>query len=273
MLENQVLQLRYGEQYPQKVTVTTPADPLPLPRQEQFAVLIAEGHTAAEAYRRAYDIDSEDMKPGTIRRNAFNLRHTQAVADRVRHLQAQSAIRSVMSTSELMADLEAMATADLSELIRVENFNCRFCWGRGHAHQWIDAAELARALDEYGRNKGATPLPSAAGGFGFVPTGTANPDCPRCTGSGVQRVTLGNTADASPGARRLFKGCELFPDGSVKRILLHDQLEIRRELHKLRGLHVERAVSLSLHGEIPTGPTGGELTPAEAYLKMINTRS
>ena len=47
----------------------------------------------------------------------------------------------------------------------------------------------------------------------------------------------------APGARRLLRGIELFPDGSVKRLLLHDQTALRIELHKLRGLHVDRSVS------------------------------
>lgn len=59
-----------------------------------------------------------------------------------------------------------------------------------------------------------------------------------------------STADVSPGARRLIRGVELFPDGSVKRLLLHDQTALRVELHKLRGLHVERVESKNLNVSI-----------------------
>lgn len=247
----------------------SPTDSLENPRFEQFALLVVEGYAATEAYRRAFDVDDDTMKPPTVRKESMRLRHRQDVADRIKHLQATVAERSVLSTSQLVADLEAMAYADINELVRVEVFNCRHCHGVAHEYQWIDGAEFAKALDAAAAAKGALPSPSGTGGFGFVPIRDPSPDCPQCLGNGEQRVRLGNTADASPGARKLFKGVELFPDGSVKRILLHDQLAARQELHRLRGLHVDRSISLSVTARIE--PTR-DMSPEQIIELMAQQR-
>jgi hypothetical protein len=93
-----------------------------------------------------------------------------------------------------------------------------------------------------------------------------NPACGQCDGSGVPRVRFSSTADASPGARRLLRGVELFPDGSVKRVLLHDQAALRMELHKLRGMHVDRSLSVNLSAELK--PLRKGLTVEEALAIM-----
>ena len=256
---------------PMDMQAAPPApEPLSNSRHEQFALCVAEGYTATESYRRAYSVDvPHDMTPGRLRKLAYEVRHRQDVADRIKHLQANIAERSVLSTSQLVADLEAMAYADINELVRLEIFNCRHCYGKDHRYQWVDAAEFAQAVDVALASKGAIPIPSGAGGFGFVPTRDPAPDCRQCHSNGVQRVRLGNTADASPGARKLFKGIELHPDGSVKRILLHDQLAARQELHRLRGLHVDRSVSLSVTAKIE--PTR-DLAPEQILELMAQQR-
>jgi hypothetical protein len=79
-------------------------------------------------------------------------------------------------------------------------------------------------------------------------------------------VKFTSTADASPGARRLLRGIELFPDGRVKRLLLHDQVALRIELHRLRGLHVDRSISLNLNADLK--PLKRDMTVEEALAIM-----
>ena len=155
-----------------------------------------------------------------------------------------------MSTSQLIADLEAMALADVNEIMTVCVVNCRHCWGKGGAYQWRDAAELCQALDAAMRSKGAIPIPSPAGVFGFNGAREPNPDCSRCDGVGVNVVRLADTANVSPGARKLYRGVELYESGQVKRVLLNDPLAARMELHRVRGLHIDRSLNLNANVDL-----------------------
>ena len=65
----------------------------------------------------------------------------------------------------------------------------------------------------------------------------------------------------------MFKGLEFFPDGGIKRVLLHDAAQLRIELHKLKGLHVDRSVNLNLNAEIK--PLRDDMTHDEA-LALLN---
>jgi hypothetical protein len=109
-----------------------------------------------------------------------------------------------------------MATADVNELVRLDVGSCEQCWGE----------DADRSRDP-------------------------NPDCAGCHGAGKPRVKFASTADVSPGARRLLRGVELFPDGKIKRLLFHDQTALRIELHRLRGLHIERSINVNATVNVP----------------------
>jgi hypothetical protein len=211
-------------------------------RQESFARLYAETGVALEAYSTAYDC--ENSSRATIRVNAFRLLRNPKVAARVRALQEAAAERSLRSTAALIHDLEDMVECDPNELVRLDVGPCRHCHGRDGGYQYRDLAEYLDAMTQ-ALNDNA-PLPSDVGGYGYRMDAEANPACNHCGGAGVPRVVFNSTADASLGARKLLRGIELFPDGSVKRVLLHDQAALRIELHRLRGLHIERSESRSL---------------------------
>jgi hypothetical protein len=194
------------------------------PRQDKFARLYVETGVAADAYETAYCCGGSSRS--TVRVNAFRLLRNPKVVQRVRELQDAAADRSLRSTAGLIRDLEQMVEADVNELMRLDVAACRRCWSkRGH-----------RADRE------------------------PNPECASCHGAGIPRVKFASTADVSAGARRLLRGLELFPDGSVKRVLLHDQMAARIELHRLRGMVTDRSISLHLNAAIPPLP---DLTPAQ----------
>lgn len=233
-------------------------------RQENFARAFSECGVALDAYKAAYESDGSSR--ATARVNAYRMLKNPKVAARVRELQDTAAQRSGRSAAALIAELEEMVSADLNELIQLVVGACRHCWGEHGAYEWRDDAEYARACDE--ALAGGQPLPSMAGGFGYQFERDPNAECGHCDGAGIQRVRLTNTADLSPGVRRLFRGIELFPDGSIKRVLLHDQMQARIELHRLRGLHIERSVSVTAHVPIPALK---ELSPEQAldYLERL----
>jgi phage terminase small subunit len=224
---------------------------------EAFARLYATGHQAIEAYRAAYDCDGSTR--ATVRCNASRLLQDPRVATRVRELQDAAAAGAVRSAAALVAELEETVTANPQELLTVWVGACRYCHGQqGHKYQWIDADEFTDACDAIVRENAGLPatmqkpLPSCTGGFGYSFHAEPAYDCPSCAGVGINKVRFNSIDGASPGAQRLIRGAELYPDGSLKRLHLHDQFAMRVELHRLKGLHVDRSVSLSVNASLPT---------------------
>jgi phage terminase small subunit len=218
-------------------------------RQENFARRFAECGVAIEAYASAYDVGSNTNRH-TTRVNAYRLLRHPAVTARVRQLQEAANEHSLRSTASLIRELEDMTEADINELLSLSVGACRHCWGEAGGYQWRDDLEYAKAADA--AIAAGKPLPDLSGGLGYKYDREPNSECPECDGTGVNRVRFTNTADVSPGARRLFKGIEMYPDGNVKKLLLHDQMAARIELHKLRGMHVDRSLNITAHMNVPT---------------------
>ncbi len=216
-------------------------------RQENFARHYVEHGSAIEAYRHAYNV-APTTNRNSLRSTAYNVLHSAKVAARVAALQAAASHRTLTTTADLIADLEAMALADVNEIMTLTVGACRHCWGEAGAYHFRDELEHAQAMDV--ALAAGEPLPRC-GGYGYRSDREPNADCPSCDGVGLQRVRLNNTADVSLGARRLFKGVELYQDGSVKRVLLNDPLAARMELHRVRGMHVDRSVSVSVSANVP----------------------
>ena len=200
-------------------------------RQEIFARSYAEGLSAIDAYLAAFETTT---RRATARVSAHRLLGNVKVAARVKQLQDEAAKRSTRSAEALIAELEEMVEADINELVRLEMRPCAQCWPEGES-------------------AGRDP----------------NPDCTGCDGAGEPRVRFASTSDVSLGARRLLRGIELFPNGSLKRVLLHSQLEARLELHRLKGMHVDRSVSLNLHATIKPLPKGMSVEEALQIMASV----
>lgn len=223
------------------------------PKQDAFARRYAEIGVAVDAYCAVYDTGGSRV---TARVNAYKLLRQPKVAAKVREYQNANAAASQRSTEALIADLEAAVDADPNELVRLDVGCCRHCWGVGGGYQWRDVQEFARAFDRYIAALGTPkplPAPDDAGGFEYRADREANPECDACHGSGIPRVVFSSSADVSPGARRLLRGIELHADGTVKRILLHDQTALRVELHRLRGMHIDRSLQLQVSARVDVG--------------------
>lgn len=240
--------------------------PEPLPAvtltkaQETFAAHFAAFGDPEAAYRHAYNVTT------TRRRNVQSmgyktLRHPVVKARITALRNAAAASDEAMSAARLIADMEALASADPNELMRLTVVNCRWCWGADHRYQWRDDRELAEAMTRALASKGVEPMPDLAGGVGFRGDVEPHAECPKCDGHGVGVPRFSDTSTVSPAARMLIKGLELHADGTVKRIVLHDQMAIRTELHRLRGLHVDRSVSLNVNANVPALKS---MTAAEA---------
>lgn len=180
--------------------------------EETFVQVLAVEADVALAYRAAY--------PGVVKeakKLGTKLANRPDIKARLRvHQEAISRIPSAKSAERLIFELEEMVDADPNELISVVRGRCLGCWPAGTL------------------------------------TKEPNPDCVACAGDGVQQVVLADTTKVSPGARRLFKGVELDQNGFVKKLLLHDQMAARIELHKLKGLHIDRSVNLNVNKNLPS---------------------
>jgi hypothetical protein len=217
--------------------------------------------TVAENFSRRHSSAPICAPPLVVR---YRLLRNPRVAARVRALQEAAAERSLRSTAALIHDLEAIVDSDPNELVRLDVGPCRHCHGVGGQYQWKHFGEFLDAMTQ-ATDEGAS-MPSDAGGFGYRMDAEANPACNTCGGAGKPRVVFNSTADVSPGARKLLRGIELLPDGTVKRVLLHDQMSARIELHRLRGLHIERTESKNLNINA-TLPVPADLS-AEALLDL-----
>jgi len=199
-------------------------------REEAFITHLACEGDVAAAYRAAY--------PGVIKEAAkLGRRMVNRVDVQARlreHQEAISKIPSAISATRLIFELEEMVNADVNELISVEYRACLGCWPVIDPHQ------------------------------------DPNTDCLACAGRGERVVILADTSKVSPGARRLFKGVELDQWGHVKKLLLHDQMAARIELHKLKGLHIERSVNLNVNKNLPNvGEMVKDPIEMEKYLEGL----
>lgn len=199
-------------------------------REEAFVIHYACEGDVAAAYRAAY--------PGVVKEAAKlgrkMLNRVDVTARLREHQEAISRIPTAISATRLIFELEEMVNADANELISVTHEPCIGCWPAIEKH--------------------AEP----------------NEVCLGCGGHGVRRVVLADTDKVSPGARRLFKGVELDQWGGVKKLLLHDQMAARVELHKLKGLHVDRSLNINVNKNLPNV---GEMTKdpleMEKYLESL----
>ena len=145
----------------------------------------------------------------------------------------------------LLQELHELATADPGEVSRVVTEACSECWTDDLMAAAIDAA--------------------AAPGAILADFDEPRADCARCRGRGSQRVVITPTHELRGAARRLYQGARQKADGSIE-VRTINQLDARKELHALLGLHVSRTESKNLNINA-TLPAPADLS-AEALLEL-----
>ncbi|HSX21518.1 MAG TPA: terminase small subunit [Gaiellaceae bacterium] len=154
---------------------------------------------------------------------------------------------ALLVADEVARKYLAMATADVSDIIRHERCCCRYCWGKGFRYQrtvsemeqavrdfQLLLAEhkkrLQKAIDAGATDKKAVDdvlgiagigIFDAAGGTGYDPRRDPNDKCPECFGEGVGRVVLADMRDLPPSARLIYAGVKQTKD-SIE-VKLRDQ--------------------------------------------------
>jgi phage terminase small subunit len=229
---------------PAELPYKVPPTALPLDVERFIQEYVICGNPA-RAYRSAFG-ESRSKHPA---RSGRDLLTRPEIRARLRVHQDAIATMSVKSTEVLIRELEEMVEADVGELVRIRTGACRYCHGVGGFYQWRDMAEYEKAVNQAIEMR--KPSPECTGGFGYRFDAGPVEGCVHCEGEGVQRVHLADTDTVSPGARRLYKGLECNPDGSVKKVILHDQLAARVELHRVRGMHIDRSMSINVNANLP----------------------
>lgn len=232
-------------------------------RHEEFALAVAAGNSFVASYAQAYGLDT--TAPG-IRVSACRLARHPKVQARVKELRTAAAERGVISVRERMQWLQSIVEAD--PISSVVACGCRYCWGEGH-YQWRDPDELAAAVTK--ATKVNAPMPDITGGFGFRPDAPANPLCAHCAGQRT-RIEVVPFADMTAAQRALYRGVECNPDGSIKRVLVHDQLAAADMLNKLQAAYTSVSVSASMSLPSSTAPAStSEILTRLRTLRAPNT--
>lgn len=178
--------------------------------------------------------------PGNARVQASELLALPKVKAEVEKAMQVRAERNAIDADRVLKRLDAIATADPTELMEIQRVCCRYCYGKGHLYQRtpreMRADRAQHELDEAKRKKdGEAPRKfDEAGGIGFDPRKTPHPNCPECFGEGEQRVVLKDVRDVSPHARLLFAGVKQTQHGIE--IKVHNQVDALTKLGEHFGI-------------------------------------
>jgi hypothetical protein len=213
------------------------------PHERFCQELMSNGGNLSDAYRAVYPAAGTKA---SVWANAARLRARNDVRDRMAALQAAAAERSLVKPTQLLIELAEMCAADPAEITRVVVEHCRGCWPE---------MALAAALD------------AAAAGVPMPDTDAPQADCAHCRGAGVSRVVITPTDELRGPARRLFQSARQKADGSIEVTVL-DQGALRKELHSLLGMRVDRSVSLNLTADLKALPSN---VSVEDALRMLET--
>lgn len=147
-------------------------------------------------------------------------------------------------------------TADPNELTQHIHAPCRYCRGEGHEYQWKTEREFreakARAVfdlftDDELRDLAMAGgiddprIPTDAGGYGYRITDDPNPECPECSGVGVEITRMADTRRLSGGARLLFDGVKETRQGIE--IRMQDRAKALENLAKSIGMFAGKVES------------------------------
>lgn len=161
-----------------------------------------------------------------------------------------------LTALHILQTWSALATVDVSEIVRVERRCCRFCHGIDHRFQWVNDEEWAHAVAIDLDTK--KPPRGCEGGFGFDPKARPSESCHACHGEGDPFVFLADYRDLSPAARLLYNGAKHGKYGIE--VMMRD----RDKLMEMAGKYLGMFKEIHEHGGKNGGAIQMVLSPAEA---------
>lgn len=149
---------------------------------------------------------SENSAAVTATRLLKNAKIQQAIADR----QEEIATAASINREAVLRQWWQIATADPNEIMQLRTVPCRYCHGATHLYQWTEAEYLAAVDMAIAKGK---PAPDGSGGFGYDINAEPNPECPECSGLGINHLHINDTRRLKGAARRLYAGAQRTKDG------------------------------------------------------------
>lgn len=226
-------------------------------KQSQFVVAFVENELAGGKLSGT----EVALRAGYSQKNAVSLssqlladsRIQNAIAERKQWLAANEA--PSVDAARVLQEWAAIATGDTTEIVKARRLNCRHCWGFNFKYQRTDAeyakecAEEMQMASAMGRD---AELDQFGGGNGFRYTADPNPDCPECSGEGVEDVFIADFRKLSPRQRKLIAGVKQGKHGIE--VQFRDQDAALKNLAQYLGLLVNKS-------EL-TGKDGGPIRTA-----------
>lgn len=166
----------------------------------------------------------------------------EAIAERME----ECALAASITPEWVVGQWAKIAQANPNDIVQVRRTCCRHCHGFGHQYQWTEAeyaAAVDRAVDS------GKPAPDGMGGFGFDPKASPNPDCPECSGLGIEDVHVADTRKLRGAARVLYAGAERTRNGI--KINMRDKDAAVANLARYLGMMVDKKEF--------SGPGGGPI--------------
>ncbi len=233
-------------------TLPARADELSL-EEHAFAVAYATTGNAVQSLRSVFG-NASGRSLSALLAESSRLSRKPAIAARVAELRAIANDTLKAGVSDMALRCFEVGTASLSDLQEVMTYACRVCYSAdGRTPAWVDAAELAAAIDAHLKSLNTPlprPVPSAAGGFKHDPFAPPSPSCRACMGHGRVVTRIKPTSEWSAGARALYAGVQTDADGNVTKILIEDRTKYLHMLAQLSGSYAP-VKSISATYEIP----------------------
>jgi hypothetical protein len=236
-------------------------------REERFAQHLAVFDDPAAAYLASGVCSSTNR--AYIRTMAYALKGRPHVAARITALRNEIAAVGPQATqAALVADLQEALAVDVAEIVRLDVVHCPHCYSSpAYATAWPILA--AQCLDSGSTDFPPQPLTVDQ----FDPEREPWLSCALCLGAGRQLVRATPTDKLSAPARRLVRGYETHSDGSIKKLLLVDQTQLRTELHRTVPGFYTPARSVSLTATVDATKAFEQMSEAEmlAFLATLPT--
>ncbi len=238
-------------------------------REARFCEHFAVFDSPVDAYKASGEV-APTTKRTSQQRAAYALLARPHVRARITDLRNQIAAAGPKATqAALVADLQEALAVDVAEIVRLAVVPCPTCYGSDGSNSYATAWPIlaAQAIDS-----GSTDIPPKPLSVGVVDNDREPwSQCPACLGAGRKVVHATPTDKLSAPARRLVRGYECHADGSVKKLLLVDQTQLRQELHRtVPGFYAPAAsVSLNLNADIKPLKRGMTVEEALAIMQEI----
>lgn len=196
------------------------------PKQRRFVNEYCVDENAMQAAIRAGYAESSAKQIGSENMTKHDIR--AAIAERME----ECAVTASITPEWVVNQWAKIARADPNDLVQIRRTCCRYCYGFGHQYQWTEA-EYRAAIDK-AIDSGKT-APDGMGGFGFNVAADPAPDCPECSGLGVEDVHIADTRKTkSP----LYAGAERTRTGI--KITMRDKDAATTNLARYLGMLVDR---------------------------------